>query len=666
MRRATGEDQKCTTDPGGASFGPDRARRYMFLLILGWSAVVGVSVVCNLLQIRHEAVLEARAVADATFNKDVVFRRWAAGHGGVYVPATDATPPNPNLSHIGERDVETPSGRKLTLVNPAYMIRQLHELSREQYGVRGHITSLDPIRPENAPDAWEKEALEVFERGDVEASSVQEIDDTPFVRFMRPLVTEERCLKCHATQGYEVGDIRGGVSVSVPMTSYWANVQPHAVPLLGGHIVFWILGLIGIRGGGRSILRHGGARTHAETARREAEEAAVREQNLLRTLLDVSLDHIFFKDADGRFTRANSSLARWVGLDHAEDISGKTDFDMFSDAELARDTLAEEQEIMRTGHPIVGKIEKAARADGRVMWQSITKVPLPGPDGSIVGTFGIGRDVTDQMHREEALRRANAQLAQSNRELSEFAYVASHDLQEPLRKILAFGDLLRNSAGDGLGHEGEDCLERMHNAARRMQRLVNDLLSLSRVTTRAEPFELVDLTTVARGAVKDLSSRIEDTNADVEIGDLPRVNADRAQMRRLLQHLVGNALKFTVAGRDPQIGIHARLAASAPRKSETSVPSGCVSDDEPICQFVVEDNGTGFDEKYLSRIFRPFERLYGRTDYEGTGMGLAICRKIVERHRGSITAESVPGEGSTFIVALPAEQSEELLGRHDP
>jgi light-regulated signal transduction histidine kinase (bacteriophytochrome) len=233
-------------------------------------------------------------------------------------------------------------------------------------------------------------------------------------------------------------------------------------------------------------------------------------------------------------------------------------------------------------------------------------------------------------------------LERSNRDLQEFAYVASHDLQEPLRKILAFGDRLKIVSGEALNDTGRDSLERMLNAAARMQALIDGLLTFSRVSTHTRPFVPVDLGEVARGVVDDLSVRLTRTGGRVEVGDLPTIEADPTQMRQLLQNLIGNALKFHRPEEPPIVRVDGRG------------PDGTA--DDGTCQILVEDQGIGFEEKYLDRIFLPFQRLHGRGAYEGTGMGLAICRRIVERHGGALTARSVPEQGATFIVTLPIRQ----------
>jgi signal transduction histidine kinase len=220
-----------------------QVERYVWILAVMWAVAVAVSLVWNVVQIKHNTLEAARIQARSTYDKDIIYRRWNAGHGGVYVTVTEVTQPNPYLSDIHERDITTPLGKLLTLMNPAYMTRQVHELAEQQYGVRGHITSLNPIRPENAPGPWETEALQAFERGETEVSLLGEMKGKEYMRLMRPLTTEKGCLKCHAAQGYQEGDIRGGISVSVPMEPLWAIAQRNITTLAVGHILLWLIGL---------------------------------------------------------------------------------------------------------------------------------------------------------------------------------------------------------------------------------------------------------------------------------------------------------------------------------------------------------------------------------------------------------------------------------------
>lgn len=253
--------------------------------------------------------------------------------------------------------------------------------------------------------------------------------------------------------------------------------------------------------------------------------------------------------------------------------------------------------------------------------------------------------------RTVELADANTELERSNRELQDFAFVASHDLQEPLRKIQAFGDRLRTKHGSEMNDEAQDYLRRMQNAASRMHRLINDLLTFSRVTTKAQPFEPTDLNAATLDVLSDLEVRIQETGGRVEVGDLPTIDADPLQVRQLLQNLIGNALKFHRPDAPPIIKIDGQFFKD--RENENLNGAG------EMYRLSIEDNGIGFEEKYLDRIFTPFQRLHGRNEFEGTGIGLAVCRKIVERHGGTLTALSKPGAGSTFIATLPVKQAKE-------
>ena len=266
--------------------------------------------------------------------------------------------------------------------------------------------------------------------------------------------------------------------------------------------------------------------------------------------------------------------------------------------------------------------------------------------------FAKARAATRAAHlaREQLAQR----LVASNKELEEFAYVASHDLQEPLRKVMAFGDRLETKFGDALGEQGKDYLGRMRTATQRMQTLINDLLTYSRVTTKAQPFAPVDLSTVAQEVLSDLETRTAEVNGKVDVDKLPTVQADALQMRQLFQNLVGNALKFSKPGESPVVTISSRRL-----NGKDSLATMGLTSNEAL-EITVQDNGIGFDAKYAERIFGTFQRLHGRSEYEGTGIGLSVCRKIVERHGGRIRAESEPNNGAKFIVTLPLDQREEM------
>jgi PAS domain S-box-containing protein len=387
----------------------------------------------------------------------------------------------------------------------------------------------------------------------------------------------------------------------------------------------------------------------------------IQERDLLRTIIDALPDFIYAKDREGKFVLNNPAHAKDLGAASPAEMKGKTDFDYFP-RELAGQFFADEQKIITTGEPVINQEQYKARPGASAsekMWSLSSKVLWRDRNGEILGTAGVTRDIhefkltqealrkTERAVRlsEERLRRSGAQLEASNRELQDFAYVASHDLQEPLRKIVVFGERLKDRCSETMAPEPRDYIERMQKAAARMQILINDLLTFSRLTTKANAFTLVKLTQIAQEVREDLEGRIEQVKGRVEIGELPDLMADGLQMRQLLQNLIGNALKFRRPEAAPLVQVTARK-----RQDHVGLE---------VCELTVADNGIGFDEKYLDRIFNVFQRLHSRSEYEGTGMGLAIVRKIVLHHGGTVTAKSRPGHGSTFVVTLPMAHTNE-------
>lgn len=253
----------------------------------------------------------------------------------------------------------------------------------------------------------------------------------------------------------------------------------------------------------------------------------------------------------------------------------------------------------------------------------------------------LNREVAERRRVETELRTTLTALEQSNRDLEQFAYSASHDLQEPLRKVAAFGSLLKKEYADAIGEQGNQYVSIMCDATGRMQKLISALLSYSRVTTRGKAFVPVDLNDAVATVLSDLETRISETKGDIVVGRLPTIQADPAQIRQLLQNLIANALKFHKPDEAPRVQVY-----------DDSIVEGDPSA-MPLCRISVEDNGIGFEQKYADRIFGIFQRLHTRREYSGTGIGLAVCRRIAERHGGCVAAVSAPGNGARFTFTLP-------------
>lgn len=371
------------------------------------------------------------------------------------------------------------------------------------------------------------------------------------------------------------------------------------------------------------------------TQRFKDQQALQRTENRLRRFVESNIIGIIYADENGRIQVANDAFLQMVGYTREDLENGMVNWVNMSPPEYL--TLDMKGIAEATQRGACTPYEKEfIRKDG-------SRVPiLIGYDyfkESNPPFVSFILDLTNQKRAESRLENYALQLERSNRELQDFAFVASHDLQEPLRKIQAFGDRLKIQMNDKLGKEERDYLERMLSASSRMRTMINDLLALSRVTTRGQPFQMVNLQEVAVEVLSDLEVRIERSAGQVVMGELPTIEADRIQMQQLLQNLIGNALKFHKPDEPPEIKVYSECQGGENVK------------------IFVEDNGVGFEEQYLDRIFQPFQRLHGMGQYEGSGIGLAICRKIAERHSGTITAKSTPGVGSTFIVTLPARQS---------
>jgi PAS domain S-box-containing protein len=384
------------------------------------------------------------------------------------------------------------------------------------------------------------------------------------------------------------------------------------------------------------------------TVRKRVEEALRESEEKFRSIVETTSDRIWETDADGVYTYA-SRIHDLLGYE-PEEVLGREPFEFMPPEESVR--MKEKfSGIAKERKAFVGIENVNIRKDGRRVVLETSGVPRLDGRGNFVGYRGIDRDITDRKRAEEALRRSHdqlelrvqertAELERINQELQNFTFAASHDLQEPLRKIQTFCDLLVTKYFDSVSEQGRDYIRRMQETATRMRDVLQSLMKYSRLTSNAEPFGRVALNEIAREVVSDLELQIRDAGALVEIGDLPEIEADAGQMRQLFQNLLGNGLKFSREGIQPIVRINA----------------DCSSQND-ICEICFDDNGIGFKEEYLEGIFKPFHRLHGKDKYDGVGMGLSICSKVIEHHRGTITAQSTPGKGSTFIVTLPVKKS---------
>jgi PAS domain S-box-containing protein len=417
--------------------------------------------------------------------------------------------------------------------------------------------------------------------------------------------------------------------------------------------------------------------TNTDISDRLEMETILREsRDRFRLLVEALPQLVWTCDTDGHPTQFNR---RWIDYTGLDESSGRNWKQAIHPEEL--DTYRAEWRHALHTTPERFTYEYRLRShDGHYRWMLTTAVPLRDETRKVIQWIVTLTDIEDQKHQEDVLmalvkmrtaeleasnrllrdevgERSRAEervhlsaieLRRSNEELEKFAYVASHDLQEPLRKIQSFGDRLTTKYQQKLGTEGSDYIERMRASATRMRTLIDDLLMFSRVTTNSQPFAPVNLQNIVEEVIGDLEVRINQTEGEVKIESLPTLLANPVQMRQLFQNLLGNALKFQKPGVRPEICIFSQTLDSLPEEVDPLPPS------RKGYRIVVQDNGIGFNQVYSERIFEVFQRLHGRNEYEGTGIGLAICRKIIQRHGGSITARSREGDGTSFILDFPA------------
>lgn len=385
--------------------------------------------------------------------------------------------------------------------------------------------------------------------------------------------------------------------------------------------------------------RHADDRTRLRAALAEVQAGK-------RAILESSLDPIIAINHQGIITEYNQAAVQVFGYPR-ERVLGTKPSDVLFPPGMSVGQQDRLDRYLEAGEgSMAGKrIEvTAVRANGEIFDAEMALV-ISHELGAPVLTFFV-RDVSARKKAEQEQARYAAELERSNRELEQFAYVASHDMQEPLRKIRAFGDRLRARCGDKLDEVGHECLQRMLASAERMQVFVEGLLSLSRVTAQGQRFARVDLAQVAREVVTDLESQIEQVQGRVEIGHLPTIEAVPLQIRQLLQNLIANGLKFHREGEPPVVKVHGKFVHG---RNQRMAGQPAVREQ---CRILVEDNGIGLEEKHQEHIFGVFQRLHHNL-FEGAGIGLALCRKIAECHGGQITARGVPGRGSVFEVVLP-------------
>lgn len=634
-------------------------KRYTLLLIFIWSIIVFSLIVWDTIETNEDALDFARTYANAAFQKDIFYRLWNTMHGGVYVPITNMTPANSHLSDIPERDIITPSGVKLTLINPAYMSRQVYELESEYSEVRSRITSLYPIEPKNTPDAWERESLEAFENGEKEVFSIEIMDEREYFRLMRPFITEERCLKCHANQGYAVNDIRGGISISLPMDSIrelTGAVQNRNILM---YVLLWFVGICGIVFGyfrvNKSEYKRKQAENELEMANRGL-ETKVEHRTAKLTLVNEFLktseeknlafleaipDMMFQLSRDGTFLDYMNSTDQKT-LVSPDKIIGTNIRDVMP-AEITQKAMEYADAALQTG--TIQSFEYQLQENGDLNYYE-ARIVASGVDKVLI----IARNVTDRHKAVAEIHKLNEELELHINELrsldamkNDFISNVSHELKTPLISIMGYGELMISESLGVINEQQKMAMEVVFRNSKRLKRLIDSLIYLTMENAGNIKFipTPLKITDVIKRAVLDMHLTVENKNLTITTDmpdELPIIDGNQDRLTEVIVNLIDNAIKFTPSG------------------GEITLKACELADNIHI---MVKDTGIGISEEKISKLFDRFYQVDASTTrrYGGTGLGLHIVKKIIEMHNGQIWAESEKGVGTTIHILLHKEQS---------
>ncbi|MBC8327482.1 MAG: DUF3365 domain-containing protein, partial [Planctomycetes bacterium] len=614
------------------------------LFAAAWTLVIGGFAWTSFRHDWREAQDLARNTAVSHLDMNQVFRNWGASHGGVYVLVSELAQPNPTLAHVPERDVLTPSGRTLTLVSPAGMLRRVMDQFRELHGVRGRIASSTPLRPENLAGDWEREALRSFEGGATEAAQLSEIEGAPYLRVMRPLVAEAACLDCHQPQEFQAGEIRGGVGISVPLEPLYQHVHARNRGRLAAFGLIWLVGLGGLALSAAWVKRRG---AQTRQAIRELDQARV----FQRTVLDQVPEMVMVINRDFTLELANKAVRDFYGVDPVGSCLCCYQLMHHREApcEQAGCPMAQ---ILVSGQPM-NATHVHTDVNGRERRLEMMAAPIFDAEGRVVQIVEACRDITDRLRAEEERIDLERQMlhAQKLESLGVLAGGIAHDFNNLLMAILGNADLAMLDPSTPA--ETMDRLREIEAASKRAACLTAQMLAYSGKGSFAiEPVDLGEVVLEMRGMLGVSISKKAELRLELA-EDLPAFLGDPAQIRQVIMNLITNASEsleerggtITISTGVQDFDLQS-LSGSSPGLRDLD---GGLPEPGRYVYVTVEDTGCGMDEETRERLFDPFFT----TKFTGRGLGMAAVLGIVRGHLGGINVSSVEGRGSVFRVMFP-------------
>ena len=597
---------------------------YIFIaLAVIWTIIVALSLTKDLIQQDKYAHKTARIRAIEALNKDLVYRRWVAGQGGVYVPVSTHTPPNPHLSHIKERDLTTLSGKKLTLVNPAYMTRQVHELGAEKYKVRGHITSLNPLRPENKPDQWETDALKEFEKGAKEVSSVDLIDNEPYIRFMIPLVTEQRCLKCHEDQGYKTGELRGGLSTSCPLNPHLKIANELKRSLAYNHIVIWFVGILGISTSGFFVIsKQKQTEMFIENYNAKLEnQVKERTEKLEKEIAERITAENELKNATSQLIQSEKmSTIGMLAASIAHEINNPLGA-ICSSSEII------EKQFSNLVKSIGSELEIYNNNKDLVTFL-IDRIPQHKPRLSYRQARELKKEIADNLNKLGTTNAENSadfllQIGIHENYEDFIPLLNNHNRQELMKLALMISNIIEsNMVIDTAIKQSSRVIQVLRDYARSNE---------DQKAIKANIKETLETALILYGnRIKHGIELLTDFN------EVPDITCYPHELCQVWTNIIHNAA---------QAMDNAGLLTISLKLIENNIV------------VVISDTGPGIPDDIKDKIFEPL--FTTKQKGEGTGLGLDIAKKIVVKHNGSISLHSKSGQGTTFTISIPITESDD-------
>ncbi len=599
---------------------------FMLLLITGWTLLLVLLLIWNRWHMKETTMQLAENNARMFWEKDMLYRKWGVFHGGVYVPVSKETPPNPYLD-IENRDVII-AGKEYTLMNPAYMFRQVYEMGAKQTAVKGHLTSLKPKRPDNKPAFWEEKALRSFELGKEEYIEIAPVDGESFLHFMRPLKMEKKCFPCHKDQEKNIGGIRGGISITVPLENYLKQDKKNINKLWRAFVLIWLSG-IGIILISYKLIRQAVNRL----IRNEKQKAAI-----LDTIDNVGLG-LYIIDKNYRIDYANNTMRSWF---HCK--INKQCYVSVHKRKIPCNNchLGEIIGQNKTLHYELNFEDKVF---------AVFAAPFTTQEG-IPAKMEVRLDITSQKKVEQEQRKAIAFLKEkkfaesASRAKSSFLANMSHEIRTPMNAVIGMSKLALET---NLNPEQYNLISKVHISARSLLGIINDILDFSKIEADKMELERVDfrLREVFEHVYTLIRLKAEEKGLILNIEcatDIPEIlRGDPLRLRQILTNLGNNAVKFTRHGR---IDIKVNLLEQQENKLKL--------------HFFVADTGKGISPEQLDTLFQAFCQAENSTtrQYGGTGLGLVISQNLVRMMGGEISVKSELDHGSCFHFTLQLEKGD--------